>query len=158
MLIPIFATFLIFNNIDAMARITENESPTQESVVETTFLQTFKQPAIVPQTPQDTTIFSQVEQMPEFLGGQHAIMEYLAKNVKYPEEAQSKGIQGRVIVNFIVNQDGSISDVEILRGIDPALDKEAIRVIKNMPNWKPGMQRGKAVRVKCNLPVIFRLS
>ena len=96
--------------------------------------------------------------MPEFPGGQAELMKYLASNVKYPVIAQENGIQGRVICQFVVNKDGSIVDVEVVRsGGDPSLDKEAVRVIKSMPKWKPGKQRGKAVRVKYTVPVLFRL-
>ena len=84
-------------------------------------------------------------------------MKYLAENIKYPMIAQENGIQGRVICQFVVNKDGSIVDINVVRSVDPSLDKEAIRVIKSMPKWKPGMQRGKAVRVKFTLPVVFRL-
>ena len=102
-------------------------------------------------------IFVVVEQQPEFPGGMAALMKFLGDNIKYPVIAQENGIQGRVITNFVVERDGSISDVQIVRGQDPSLDKEAIRVIKTMPKWKPGQQRGKPVRVRFTLPVVFRL-
>lgn len=102
-------------------------------------------------------IFMTVETMPEFPGGQTAMMEFIASNMKYPVTAQENGIQGRVTLSFVVDVDGSITDIEVVRGIDPALDKEAIRIIKSMPKWKPGMQRGKPVRVKYTVPVTFRL-
>ena len=96
--------------------------------------------------------------MPEFPGGQQALLKYLAENIKYPVIAQENGIQGRVICQFVVNRDGSIVEVEVVRtGGDASLDKEAVRVIKAMPKWKAGMQRGKPVRVKYTLPVVFRL-
>ena len=98
-----------------------------------------------------------VEQMPEFPGGMAELMKFLSKNIKYPTIAQENGIQGRVIVQFVVNQDGSIVDPVVMRSVDPYLDKEALRVISSMPKWKPGMQRGKAVRVKYTVPVTFRL-
>jgi len=96
--------------------------------------------------------------MPDFPGGQSALMEYLAKNIKYPATAHENGKQGRVIVMFVVKKDGSISDVKTVRGVDPYLDKEAERVIAAMPNWKPGKQRGQAVNVRFTVPVTFRLS
>lgn len=103
-------------------------------------------------------IFVVVEKMPEFPGGQAALFKYLSENVKYPVIAQENGIQGRVICQFVVNKDGSIVDVEVVRsGGDASLDKEAIRVIKSMPKWKPGQQRGQAVRVKYTVPVNFKL-
>lgn len=85
------------------------------------------------------------------------LLKYLAKSIKYPVIAQENGIQGRVICAFVVNRDGSIVDAEVLRGVDPSLDKEALRVINAMPKWKPGKQRGKPVRVKYTVPVTFRL-
>ena len=84
-------------------------------------------------------------------------MSYIAKSIKYPVVAQDIGIQGRVTCTFVVNKDGTIVDAQVVRGIDPALDKEALRVINSMPKWKPGKQRGKPVRVKFTLPVTFRL-
>ena len=107
---------------------------------------------------EEEVVFVVVESMPEFPGGQQALFKYLSENVKYPVIAQENGIQGRVICQFVVNKDGSIVDVEVVRsGGDPSLDKEAIRVIKSMPKWKPGKQRGKAVRVKYTVPVNFKL-
>ena len=107
---------------------------------------------------EEEVIFVVVETMPEFPGGQQALFKYLSENVKYPVIAQENGIQGRVICQFVVNRDGSIVDVEVVRsGGDPSLDKEAIRVIKSMPKWKAGQQRGKPVRVKYTLPVNFKL-
>ena len=107
---------------------------------------------------EEEVVFVVVESMPEFPGGQQALFKYLSENVKYPDIAQENGIQGRVICQFVVNKDGSIVDVEVVRsGGDPSLDKEAVRVIKSMPKWKPGKQRGKAVRVKYTVPVNFKL-
>ena len=107
---------------------------------------------------EEEVIFMVVETMPEFPGGQQALFKYLGENVKYPVIAQENGIQGRVICQFVVNKDGSIVDVVAVRSSGEAsLDKEAIRVIKSMPKWKPGKQRGKPVRVKYTVPVNFRL-
>lgn len=107
---------------------------------------------------EEEVVFVVVETMPEFPGGQQALFKYLSENVKYPVIAQENGIQGRVICQFTVNKDGAIVDVEVVRsGGDASLDKEAVRVIKSMPKWKPGKQRGKAVRVKYTVPVNFRL-
>ena len=107
---------------------------------------------------EEEVVFVVVETMPEFPGGQQALFKYLSENVKYPVIAQENGIQGRVICQFVVNKDGAIVDVEVVRaGGDPSLDKEAVRVIKSMPKWNPGKQRGKAVRVKYTVPVNFRL-
>ena len=107
---------------------------------------------------EEEVVFVVVEKMPEFPGGQQALFKYLSENVKYPVIAQENGIQGRVICQFVVNKDGSIVEVEVVRsGGDSSLDKEAVRVIKSMPKWKPGQQRGKPVRVKYTVPVNFKL-
>lgn len=109
-------------------------------------------------TVNDSIVFQVVEEMPDFPGGQQALMQYLAKNVRYPTVAQENGKQGRVIVSFIVRKDGSITDIKTERGVDPYLDKEAERVISTMPKWKPGKQRGQNVNVQFTVPVTFRLS
>lgn len=105
----------------------------------------------------DQVVFQVVETMPSFPGGDKELFKFLSQNVKYPVIAQENGIQGRVICQFVVNKDGSIVDVEVVRTVDASLDKEAIRVIKSMPKWSPGKQRGKSVRVKYTLPVNFKL-
>ena len=102
-------------------------------------------------------VFQVVEQMPEFPGGMDKLMEYLSKNIKYPSIAQENNIQGRVIVEFVVNKDGSIVEPKVMRSVDTSLDNEAMRVIKSMPKWNPGKQRGKAVRVRYTVPVLVRL-
>ena len=107
--------------------------------------------------PAEEQVFDMVEQMPTFPGGQQELMAYLGKNIKYPTIAQENGTQGRVIIQFVVERDGSITDVRVARGVDPYLDKEAVRVVKSMPKWLPGKQNGKAVRVKFTVPVMFRL-
>ena len=107
--------------------------------------------------PEEQTIFEVVEKMPEFPGGNAALMQYLSKNIKYPTIAQENGTQGRVIVQFVVNRDGSVVDPVVARSVDPYLDKEALRVISTMPKWNPGQQRGKPVRVRYTVPVSFRL-
>ena len=106
----------------------------------------------------EEVVFVVVETMPEFPGGQQALFKYLSENIKYPAIAQENGIQGRVICQFVVNKDGKIVDIEVVRSSgDSSLDKEAKRVIQSMPPWKAGKQRGKPVRVKYTLPVSFRL-
>jgi len=102
-------------------------------------------------------IFTVVEQQPEFPGGEAALMAYIKKNLKYPAFAAENGIQGRVTLSFTVEKDGSIANIEVMRSPAEELSKEAIRVVQSMPKWKPGKQRGKAVRVKYVLPVTFRL-
>ena len=102
--------------------------------------------------------FDVVEQMPEFPGGQEALMKFLSESVKYPKEASKDGIQGRVVVQFVVEKDGSISEVEVVKKVNEHLDAEAVRVVNAMPKWKPGKQKGENVRVKYTLPISFRLS
>ena len=105
----------------------------------------------------DDKIFQVVEDQPEFPGGMEALMKHLSKEIKYPKEAQDKGTQGRVIVQFVVRKDGSITDAKVMKPVDPLLDAEALRVVSEMPNWTPGKQRGEAVNVRFTLPVMFRL-
>ncbi len=113
------------------------------------------------QTHKDTTtddkIYEVCEQMPIFEGGDAALMKYLTDSVKYPELAKKHGVQGRVVIGFIVEKDGSLTDVKVLRHVDIALDAEALRVVKGMPKWIPGRQNKQRVRVKYNVPVSFRL-
>ena len=110
-----------------------------------------------PPKEEEHKVFDVVEQMPSFPGGNAALMEYLSKNVKYPVVAQENGVQGRVVVSFVVERDGSITDVKVVRSVDPSLDREAARVVSSMPKWIPGKQNGSTVRVKYNVPVSFRL-
>ena len=112
---------------------------------------------VVEEPEKEEEIFQVVEHMPEFPGGTAELMKYLQKNIKYPTISQENGVQGRVIVQFVVNRDGSIVEPTVIRSVDPYLDKEALRVVSTMPKWKPGEQRGKPVRVKFTLPVQFRL-
>ena len=102
-------------------------------------------------------VYMIVDEMPEFPGGDKELYQFIADNVKYPAEAKEKGIKGRVFVNFIVEPDGSISDIRVLRGIGGGCDEEAVRVVEYMPKFKPGIQNGEAVRVSYTVPVIFRL-
>jgi len=97
------------------------------------------------------------EEMPQFPGGEQALIDYLSKHIKYPPVAEENGIQGRVVLRFVVEKDGSISQVEVIKSVDPSLDKEAIRVTKSIPHWIPGKQNGQPVRVKFTLPVTFKL-
>ena len=106
---------------------------------------------------EETKVFDVVEQMPSFPGGPSALMQYLNSNIKYPVVAEEKGVQGRVVCTFVVEKDGSITDVRVVKSVDPSLDKEAMRVVKGMPKWIPGKQNGSAVRVKYTVPVTFRL-
>lgn len=107
-------------------------------------------------TPQNT-IFVNVEVMPKFAGGDTELMRYLSSNIKYPTIAVENGIEGRVVLKFVVRKNGNIEDVNVVRSLDPSCDKEAMRVVKSMPKWIPGMQNGQAVDVYFTLPVLFRL-
>lgn len=106
---------------------------------------------------EEQEIFEVVEKMPAFPGGDAALLQWLSKNMKYPAIAQENGVSGRVVVAFVVERDGSIADVKVERGVDPYLDKEAVRVVGMMPKWSPGEQRGKPVRTRFRVPVTFRL-
>jgi TonB family protein len=106
---------------------------------------------------QNPEFFDVVEQMPEFPGGAHALFEFLGKNIHYPKAAEDAGIQGRVIVTFVVMKDGSIGEVKVAKGVSPELDAEALRCVKSMPKWIPGKQNGEAVNVKYTIPLSFRL-
>ena len=110
------------------------------------------------QTKKNDMLFSVVEVMPQYPGGQIAMMKYIMENMKYPEQAMKKGIQGRVAVSFIVEKDGSISNVRPIHSVHTLLDKEAVRVVKSMPKWSPGKQHGKPVRVQLIVPIMFKLN
>ncbi len=106
---------------------------------------------------EEAQVFFIVEDMPEFPGGELALRKYIANAIKYPVIAQENGIQGKVYVTFVVDKDGGISDARVARGVDPSLDKEALRVVNTLPKWKPGKQRGKPVRVSYTVPINFVL-
>lgn len=106
---------------------------------------------------EEPEIFMVVEQMPEFPGGQRALFKYISENINYPPIAKENGIQGKVFIQFVVGKTGTITNVNVLRGVDPSLDKEAVRVVKSMPKWKPGKQRGKPVFVRYQVPINFKL-
>ena len=114
-------------------------------------------PPPAPKPEVSNKVFDVVEEMPHFPGGPAALRAFLSSNTKYPVVAQENGVQGRVIVSFVVERDGSITDVRVVRSVDPSLDREATRVVKSMPRWSPGKQNGSAVRVKYTVPVVFRL-
>lgn len=116
------------------------------------------EPLYKPQPVNRNEVYDVVEQMPSFPGGISGLRTYLNQNIRYPAEAQENCVQGRVVVSFVVGKDGHISDVTVLRSVDPSLDKEAVRVIRNMPRWSPGKQGGEPVRVRYNVPVSFRLN
>ena len=110
-----------------------------------------------PSKEEENKVFDVVEEQPSFPGGQGALMQWLSDNIKYPVIAAENGVQGRVIVQFVVSKTGSISDVKVVRGVDPSLDREAVRVVSQMPKWTPGRQNGTTVNVRYTLPVTFRL-
>jgi protein TonB len=105
----------------------------------------------------DEQVFVVVEDMPEFPGGELALRKWIANHIDYPVIAAENGIQGKVYVTFVVDKDGSVSNARIARGVDPSLDQEALRVVNSLPKWKPGMQRGKPVRVSYTVPINFQL-
>jgi protein TonB len=138
--------------------------PTQEEVkdvqISTETHEGEKTPDLPPENPvveEDTKVFTIVEEMPSFPGGEGKMLEYIAKNIKYPPPARENGIQGRVYVTFVVDKDGKIKDAKVLRGVGGGCDEEALRVVKTMPEWKPGRQNGRNVQVQYNLPVNFVL-
>ena len=113
------------------------------------------QKTVVSQSNQN--VFDQVEEMPEFPGGMPALIEFLQTNIKYPEDAIKQDVGGRVMVMFVVETDGSITNVRVARKVFPSLDEEAVRVVKTMPKWKPGKEKGRTVRVNFTLPVVFSI-
>lgn len=157
----------VLNIVDNETELVEEEVETSEEVN-----QAIVTNAVGTGTPSATTgpvgpvvedvdenmVYDVVEQNPKFPGGDEALMKWLYENLKYPTICQEQGIQGRVITQFVVNRDGSIVDITIVRSPDPYMSKEAERVLKKMPKWQPGRQRGKAVRVKFTLPITFRLN
>ena len=174
--IPLVGVLLILSNVDALARITDElTESTFADVLVPDAIQPF--PAIGNVAPAEkreeyvsseegakaakqasNQVFTVVEVMPEFPGGQGALLDFLKTNLRYPESAIKDGIEGRVSCSFVVGKDGGISGAEVIRGVSPALDGEALRVINSMPVWSPGKQRGKAVNVKYTVPVTFRLT
>jgi protein TonB len=139
-------------SMDDLNKTSTNEAPAEEVEVEIKD----EGPRVI-ETPVQAEIFTVVEEQPGYPGGEEARIGFLQQNIKYPEEAKELGIQGRVFVTFVVEVDGSISDVRVLRGIGGGCDEEAIRVVKAMPKWVPGKQRGVPVRVQFNLPIKFTL-
>jgi protein TonB len=139
-------------SMDDLNKTTTNEAPAEEVEVEIKD----EGPKVI-ETPVQAEIFTVVEEQPGYPGGEEARISFLQQNIRYPEEAKELGIQGRVFVTFVVEVDGSITDVRVLRGIGGGCDEEAIRVVRAMPKWVPGKQRGVPVRVQFNLPIKFTL-
>ncbi len=157
---PVEQVAEVLNVVEDDVEVADNDLLSSEDNQAEAQTQTYVPPAVKVEEEEESSqqIFMVVEEMPEFPGGQAALMSFIAKSIKYPVVAQENGIQGRVTCSFVVNKDGSIVDAEVVRGIDPSLDKEALRVINTMPKWKPGKQRGKPVRVKFTVPINFRLN
>ncbi|MDL2305381.1 energy transducer TonB [Bacteroides sp. OttesenSCG-928-D19] len=143
--------------VDDIADVPDARLDTSEETGGAVDIGRYIAPEIEEDKVEETEIFTHAEYMPEFPGGTGALFAYLSKNMKYPVISQENNVQGKVIVQFVVDKDGSISNVVVARGVDPYLDKEAIRVIQSMPKWKPGMQRNTPVRVRYTVPVTFRL-
>jgi protein TonB len=138
-----------------------NTPPAQVEVEERTLSEETITVEPIPEPPTvqgSNEVFTVVEEMPEFPGGQDALMKYVSSKISYPEEAVESGIEGTVFITYVVEPDGRITDVKPLRGLGAGLTEEAIRVVKGMPTWTPGKQRGKAVRVQYNLPIRFKLA
>ena len=148
MIVPL--TFLLITFNSCINR--DNKNETDEAIDET-------EAAVVESEVinDDSEDFVVVEEMPAFPGGNEGLMKFLSDSTRYPVVAQENGIQGRVIVNFVVEKNGSLSDFQIVKGVDPSLDNEALRVLRLMPDWIPGKQKGENVRVRFTLPVVFRL-
>ncbi len=142
----------VVENDEEVADVNIDTEATEETMITQTEIKIREE--VIEEEPE---IFLVVEEQPEFPGGMASLMKYLQQNIKYPQIAKENGISGRVYVNFVVDDKGKITKIKVVRGVDPALDAEAIRVVENMPMWKPGKQRGKAVYVSYNLPINFVL-
>lgn len=149
-LVPLAASLLVANNIEVMARILPSSQPLS-AIVETA------SPLDEVMLPDDDKIYTAVDEMPEFPGGGKELMTYLTKNIKYPQAAHEAGIEGRVIVSFVVEKEGKITNCQVVKSVDPALDQEALRLINTFPAWTPGKNNGEVVRTKYTLPISFQL-
>ena len=161
LILPIVAVLLFFNctfqsktNPDndqpvtvTEVKVTQDDSASNDSTTVITIAESGK-----------IQIFDHVEEMPRFPGGESELLKWLTDNMNYPKEAVEKGIQGRVILRFVISPDGPIENVEVLKGLDPSCDEEAVRTVKKMPNWIPGKQKGKPVYVYYSLPIVYRLT
>ncbi|WP_085535035.1 energy transducer TonB [Massilibacteroides vaginae] len=149
----------VLNVVEDDVDLNQQEILSSEDTQREAQVQTYVAPVAVVEDEEESAqqIFTVVEEMPKFPGGEAKLLEFINKGIKYPVIAQENGIQGRVICSFVVNRDGTVVDAEVVRGVDPSLDKEALRVINTMPKWTPGKQRGKPVRVKYTVPITFRL-
>ncbi|WP_075558850.1 M56 family metallopeptidase [Parabacteroides timonensis] len=158
-LLPLAAGLLLLNNIDAMARIMNRQATVPVPVQQTEVVpapETAPVEIAAPLPPEDDKVYQVVEVMPEFPGGETELLKYMARNVKYPAESVKNKEEGRVSLSFIINKDGSLSDIKVVKSLTPLLDAEAIRVVKDMPNWTPGKVKGKVVRVAYTVPIFFK--
>jgi len=155
---PPVATVEILNIVDDNVEIEDeleiqdSEADNETEIDATPIIQSAKEEE------EEAQVFFIVEEMPEFPGGELALRKYISLSIRYPKIAQDNSIQGKVYVNFVVNGDGSVSDAKVARSVDPSLDKEALRVVNNLPKWKPGKQRGKPARVLYTVPINFVLN
>ncbi|WP_303142583.1 energy transducer TonB [uncultured Parabacteroides sp.] len=158
-LVPMAAGLLLLNNIDAMARVLNGKvSEVIQQPASLAATTVFEMETADPLPPDKDKIHETCDIMPEFPGGQSALLQFLAKSIKYPVEAQQQGKQGKVTVTFIVEKDGSITNAKVIQVLYPSLDEEALRVINSMPKWTPGkMKDGKVVRVQYTVPLTYRL-
>ena len=153
--VPLFAVLLFANNLQAQDANKKTQSIDSLFVADVKGIEDSQSQQIT--TPDGKEVFTHVEQMPQYPGGDRAMMEYLSQNIKYPVEAYEQGIQGTVVVRFVVDKTGEVTDIAILRSLDPSCDEEAIRVVSAMPNWIPGKQEGEVVSVYYTLPIRFKL-
>lgn len=159
---PLIAALLLISNIEVVARTAKRLVTPAEAALPTagayhTAIEDVPPIALETVAPQDTTIYSVVEEPPQFPGGSTECFHFIAKNLEYPKEAEKRKIEGNVIVKLIIDQDGHVTNVKIARGIDPLLDNEALRIVNSMPKWEPGKHRGKTVKCRFVLPVKFKL-
>ena len=158
LIVPVAAAALVACNLDKQPNsTTENEGEEKPDTIAVSVDRQLGVDTVAVEGSPSDGYFDFVEQIPEFPGGRVEMMKFLQNTVKYPKEAQDKGIQGKVLVQFVVKSDGTVADAKVVNSINPLLDNEALRVVKAMPKWKPGMQSGKAVNVKYNIPISFRL-
>ncbi|MDR1918814.1 MAG: energy transducer TonB [Tannerellaceae bacterium] len=150
----------VLNVVEDNVELEQQEIISSEDTQAAAQVQTYVAPAAAIQEEEEESaqqVFLVVEEMPQFPGGEGELLKFLNSSVKYPVIAQENGIQGRVICSFVINRDGSVVDAQVVRGVDPSLDKEALRVVNTQPKWSPGKQRGKPVRVKFTVPITFKL-
>lgn len=146
---------IVDNNVDILDDLSmfDSEADNETFIDVAPVIQTVKEE----KEEEEAQVFFIVEEMPEFPGGEAALRRFIANAIKYPQIAQENGIQGRVYIQFVVDRDGSVTQASVARGVDPSLDKEALRVVNSLPKWKPGMQRGKPVKVSYTVPINFQL-